>query len=273
MNILKRRVAITRMPASNEAEKIFDSLAYELNFDRQQDCILEDGNLHLESAYSTVRAISGTPLRDSYHLGSTIINDYDRPFEHGFNNYSGISGYASRGRYQIYARGEFQGAPSAAGYSAALAEELSNIDSINFINPATGLPYYQATIPLGPIGTTANVRLLEAYVSANVLNNVVSFGKQDQWLSPAQGGAMAYSNNAENIYAFQINRIEPLRIPGLSTDYRALSVRIPGWAAPGTHRNCARLQPNGSIQAHRGCMLRSSAFVLPRTLSSALSGR
>ena len=201
----------------NEAQKIFASLAYELNFDRQQDCILDDSNLHLESAYLTVRAISGTPLRDSYHLGSTIINDYDRPYEHGFNNYSGISGYASRGRYQIYARGEFQGALSAAGYSAALSEELSNIDAINFINPATGLPYYQATIPLGPIGATANVRLLEAYVSANVLNHVVSFGKQDEWLSPAQGGAMAYSNNAENIYSFQINRIEPLRIPGLST--------------------------------------------------------
>lgn len=27
---------------------------------------------------------------------------------------------------------------------------------------------------------------------------------------------MAYSNNAENIYAFRINRVEPLRIPGLS---------------------------------------------------------
>jgi Capsule assembly protein Wzi len=201
----------------NEAQKIFASLAYELNYDRQQDCILNDRNLHLESAYSTVRAISGTPLRDSYHLGSTIINDYDRPYEHGFNNYSGISGYASRGRYQIYARGEFQGAASATGYSASLSEELSNIDAINFINPATGLPYYQATIPMGPIGATANVRLLEAYVSANVLNHVVSFGKQDEWLSPAQGGAMAYSNNAENIYSFQINRIEPLRIPGLST--------------------------------------------------------
>ena len=27
---------------------------------------------------------------------------------------------------------------------------------------------------------------------------------------------MAYSNNAENIYSFRINRIEPLHIPGLS---------------------------------------------------------
>jgi len=202
---------------SEEAEKIFDSLVDELHFDRQKDCLIDDGNTRFESAYSSLRAISGTPLRDSYHLGSTIINDYDRPYAHGFNNSTGLSAYASRGRYLFYVRGEFQGAPSATGYSAALAEELSNLDQINFINPATGLPYYQATIPLGPIGSTARMRLMEAYVSASVLNHVVSFGKLDEWLSPAEGGAMAYSNNAENIYAFRINRVEPLRIPGLST--------------------------------------------------------
>ena len=44
----------------------------------------------------------------------------------------------------------------------------------------------------------------------------ISFGKQDEWMGPAQGGAMAYSNNAENIYAFHINRIEPLHVPLLS---------------------------------------------------------
>jgi hypothetical protein len=140
----------------------------------------------------------------------------DRPYAHGFNNYTGLSGYASRGRYLLYVRGEFQGAPSAAGYSVALAEELSNLDQINFINPVTGVPYYQATIPMGPLAVTARVQLLEAYVSASVLNHVVSFGKQDEWLSPAQGGSMAYSNNAQNIYAFRINRVEPLRVPGLS---------------------------------------------------------
>ncbi len=216
-NHLEREPAEHPSSASEEAEKIFLSLVGDLHYDRQKNCLVDSGNTRFESAYTSVRAISGTPLRDSYHLGSTIINDYGRPYAHGFNNYTGVSGYASRGRYLIYARGEFQGAPSATGYSAALAEQLSNIDAINFINPATGLPYYQATIPLGPIGATARLRLLEAYVSATVLNHVVSFGKMDEWLSPAEGGAMAYSNNAENIYAFRINRVEPLRIPGLST--------------------------------------------------------
>jgi hypothetical protein len=204
-------------PALGEAEQIFDAVSYELHYSRQNDCLLQDGAEHVESVYSIERGLSGTPLRDSYHLGSTIINDYDRPYENGFNSYTGASGYASAGPFQLYVRGEFQGAPSAAGYSTALSQELSNADEINFINPATGLPYYQATLPIGPVGAATNGRLLEAYVSVNLYNHVVSFGKQDEWLGPAQGGSMAYSNNAENIFAFHINRIAPLRIPILSS--------------------------------------------------------
>ena len=47
-------------------------------------------------------------------------------------------------------------------------------------------------------------------------NHEISFGKQDDWLGPGLGGGFAYSNNAENIYSFRINRVEPLHIPGLS---------------------------------------------------------
>ena len=35
-------------------------------------------------------------------------------------------------------------------------------------------------------------------------------------MGPAQGGSCIYSNNAENIYAFQIDRTEPLYVPLLS---------------------------------------------------------
>ena len=200
-----------------EARKIFDALKYELNFDSKNDCIIDDSNGQIESTYSAVRAISGTSLHDSYHLGSTIVNDYDRPYAHGINNYSGVSGYASRGRFLLYARAELQASGSSAGYLNALAQELSNLDAINFINPSTGLPYYQATIPMGPIAAAGKLRLLEAYASVDMHNHIVSFGKQDEWLGPAQGGSMAYSNNAANLYAFHINRIEPLRVPGLSS--------------------------------------------------------
>jgi hypothetical protein len=57
---------------------------------------------------------------------------------------------------------------------------------------------------------------MEAYVSAHYLDHEISFGKQDDWLGPGLGAGMAYSNNAENIYSFRINRVEPLHVPGLS---------------------------------------------------------
>ena len=210
-------------PGANEARGIYDSLNRELHDDMEGPCGPHQGSARIESVYEVARGISGTPLQDSYHLGSTIVNDYGRPFESGFNSYSGISGYASAGRFAIYARGEFEGAPSAAGYSAALAQTLSSVDLTSYYVPSSTAPYGpttavydQPTIPRGPIGTTADGRFLEAYASYQFLDHVVSFGKQDQWLGPAQGGSMAFSNNAQNFYAFEINRIEPLNIPLLS---------------------------------------------------------
>lgn len=202
---------------TDQAQEIYDAIAHELRFDESGPCLRYQGHAEMESVYSVVRGISGTPLRDSFHLGSTLVNDYGRPYAHGFNSYTGASGYATAGRFTAYARWEFEGAPSATGYSAAVAENLSSyVDEIPFLNPATGLPYNQPTIPLGPVASAKNARLVEGYVSAQVLNHDISFGKQDQWLSPAQGGSFAYSNNAENIYAFEINRVEPLHIPLLS---------------------------------------------------------
>ena len=199
-----------------EAQDLYAALMKELDPDIQS-CAKYRGEARIESSYSMVRAISGTPLDDSYHLGSTVVNDYGRPYENGVNNYSGLSGYASAGRFLLYLRGEYQGAPSASGYSTALSENLStNVDLISFINSATGLPYNQATIPMGPISSTTAGRLMEAYVSVNLGKHAISMGKHDEWLGPGEGSAMAYSNNAENIYAFQIDRVEPMHIPLLS---------------------------------------------------------
>jgi hypothetical protein len=203
-------------PTTGEAQDIYTALIHFLHYDAGMQCLTHQGNSDIESIYSAGRSISGTPLRDSFHLGSTIINDYGRPYENGFNNYSGASGYATAGRFTFYVRGEFHGAPSAADYSQTLAQALSTIDGTTFLNAATGLPYNQATIPMGPIASKTDGRFMEAYVSAHLLNHEISFGKQDDWLGPGLGGGMAYSNNAENIYSFRINRIEPLQIPLLS---------------------------------------------------------
>jgi hypothetical protein len=203
-------------PSKDEAQAIYKSLMDELRLDMEGPCLAHQGMARVASVYSVARGIFGTPLRDSYHLGSTVVNDYGRPYEAGFNNYSGASGYASLGRFVLYARTEFQGAPSATGYSSALAQQLSVADGTTYLNATTGLPYSQATIPMGPIGTSTDVRLMEAYASVHFLRHEISFGKQDEWLGPAQGASMAYSNNAQNIYAFHINQADPLWIPGLS---------------------------------------------------------
>jgi hypothetical protein len=209
-----------------EAQGLYGALRRELHLDTQGPCRVSEPAAVVESVYSVERAISGSPLRDSFHLGSTIVNDFGRPYSNGFNNYTGASGYASAGRFVLYARGEFQGSPSTTGYSSALAEALAALDgTTDFFNAACWMsgtscppiPYnQQATIPAGPIASVTNGRVIEAYVSAQYLNHVISFGKQDDWLGPGVGGGMAYSNNAENIYSFRINRIEPLHIPLLS---------------------------------------------------------
>ena len=123
-------------PVTSEAEEIYDALRRELRDDTEDSCLANKGSVRVESVYSVARGISGTPLRDSYHLGSTIVNDYGRPYANGFNNYSGASGYASAGRFLLYVRGEFQGAPSAAGYSSALVAELAALTT----RPTTSAP-------------------------------------------------------------------------------------------------------------------------------------
>jgi hypothetical protein len=197
---------------NDEARSIYLAVLEEVQPDIDNATELNHPSGELESVYTNLRGISGTPLRDGFHLGQTIINDYGRPYEGGFNNYTGFSARAEAGRFSLYWRGEYQYAPSAAGYSAALATYLSqNIDGI----PMASNPV-QDTIPQGPIATASNARILEANLSYHLLGHEISFGKNDHWLGPDQGAAMLWSSNMEDIYDFEINRVEPLRIPGLS---------------------------------------------------------
>lgn len=166
----------------------------------------------LQSAYTRPTWIGGSTLRDSYHLGQTISQDYGRPYEPGFNNITGFSTANEWGHFSLYLRGEYQHAPSAAGYSTALASQLSYGDFIIYTPP--NVP--QDTIPVGPIVAQNPFRIVEGSLSYNLFGNEISGGKSDAWLGPAQGSAMAWSNNAENIYSFRIDRVEPLNVPLVS---------------------------------------------------------
>ncbi len=197
---------------NEEAKRIYLAVLREVKPDLDRTSALAHPSTQLESVYTDIRGIGGTPLRDSFHLGQTIIDDYGRPCQSGFNNSTGFSARAEAGRFSLYFRGEVQHAPSAAGYSPTLAAFLSN--SID------GIPYaanvQQDTIPAGPIATANDARVMEANLSYHLLGHEVSFGKSDHWLGPDKGAAMLWSNNAENIYDFEINRVEPLRIPLVS---------------------------------------------------------
>ena len=247
---------------ADEAQSISAALSRLLHYDAALQCEPRQRNYDIESVYSVARGISGTPLRDSYHIGSTIINDYGRPYASGINSYSGASGYAGTGRFVLYVRGEFQATPSAAGYSSALTQQLSAMDGTTYTfsnaqNSTTLIPLDQlGTLPFGPIGSTTTPRVVEAYASVQYLSHVISFGKQDDWLGPGLGGGMAYSNNAENIYSFRIDRIEPLYIPLLSRitgpfRYDFLVGQLGGHvypANPWVHVEQVSFRPTGNLE-------------------------
>lgn len=179
----------------------------------------DDDSSHLsyacEGLYARMQGIAGLTLRDSFHLGQTLVNDYGRPYQPGFNTVDGAGGSVEYGRFSLYARGEYQHAPGAAGYSPGLVAMLVAIDDPADDHPYSTPPVY-ATIPAGPIASANDFRILEANLSYRLLNHEISFGKSDHWFAPTVGGAFTYSNNAENIYAFQIDRTDPLYIPLLS---------------------------------------------------------
>ena len=193
---------------NEEAQDILAKLLTEFDAEVPSGNTARGAVYGLESTYTRLMGIGGTPLRDSYHLGQTIANDYGRPYQSGFNNITGLSTVNEWGPFSLYVRGEYQHSPSATGYSYALASQLSSIDQIPYSPPNEP----QATIPAGPISAQNPFRLVEASLSVHLLGHEISAGKTDAWLGPGAGGAMAWSNNAENIYSFRVNRVEPLNI-------------------------------------------------------------
>ncbi len=186
-----------------EAKRLYRALAQEFSEDLE---ILGGGRnrrLRLESIYTRFTGIAGTPLRDSYHFGQTIINDYGRPFAEGANVVSGFSGWAAAGPFTAYVRGEYQHAPSAPALSDQGRGVIAAVDRLPFQPPAAQVP------------AVNQFRLLDAYVAMSLENWQVSFGKQSLWWGPGQGGPMMFSDNADPINMLRINRITPFKLPSI----------------------------------------------------------
>jgi len=159
--------------------------------------------IRLERLYSRTTEISGTPLNDSSHFGQTLINDYGRPYEQGLNNVSGFSARGEEGRFAFYVDGEYQHSPSAPAYPLSVRELIAKLDQLP-LKPAT------------PIAEVNRFRLLDTYVAAKALGLDFSVGKQSVWWGPTQSGPYFLSDNAEPFWMLQINRTDPLYIPGMS---------------------------------------------------------
>ncbi|MBI3669527.1 MAG: capsule assembly Wzi family protein [Acidobacteria bacterium] len=161
-----------------------------------------NAGLRVESLYARFMGIAGSPLRDSYHFGQTIANDYGRPFAEGANGVAGFSARAVRGRFALYVQGEYQHAPNAPALPERARKAIAEAD-LNPLQPAV------------PFAAVDQFRLLDTYAAVNLQNWQVSFGKQSLWWGPGHGGSLLLSNNAEPIYMLRINRVVPLKLPGI----------------------------------------------------------
>ena len=186
-----------------EAERIYQLLETEFQEDLEGASGGTPYRARLESIYTRATEISGQPLSltDGYTFGQTLINDFGRPYERGFNPVTGFSAWTTAGRWVGYVRGEYQESPSAPPLSQSARQTIANVN-----------PWQQAP-PDSPIPSISQFQLLDAYVGLNFNNWQVTFGQQSLWWGPGNGGPMLYSNNAQPVEMFRINRITPLELP------------------------------------------------------------
>jgi hypothetical protein len=187
-----------------EAARLYRDLANEFS---PEVSLLEGGGRNVgaqvESIYTRVTGISGAPLTDGFHFGQTIINDYGRPYQNGFNNVTGISARATAGPLVFYFRGEYQHAPSGPALSAEARQWIAKADY--------GLP----VPPDSPVAATNHFEILDAYAGINTKDWQLTFGKQSLWWGPGLGGPMMFSNDAEPIAMLRLNQLTPFKLPSI----------------------------------------------------------
>ena len=159
--------------------------------------------VRIASVYSRAMGISGKPLRDSFYFGQTIANDFGRPFNTGFNNVTGFSARADRGRFFAFVRGEYQHSPAYEGLTPAQNA---------FIQLDAGTP----AAPNSYATPTLNqLELLDTYVGVRLSVFEITGGKQSLWWSPGTMGGMLYSNNMDPVPMVSVNQVQPIVLPWL----------------------------------------------------------
>lgn len=190
---------LEKAPQDAEAWNLFQALAAEFGEHANENT--PQAKVH--DTYTRNLYIKGRPINDSFHFGQTIINDYGRPYQEGFNALDGFTAMAEGYHFSLDVRGEYQHAPGRAAYPESVQQLISLVDSTPLVTPE-------------PVPQTNVFRLLRANFAFSVANNEFSVGKTEDWWGPSQSGSLALSNNAEPVYALRVNRVTPLRIPFVS---------------------------------------------------------
>lgn len=189
--------------APQEIQQLFAALSEEFLHDSELMSGEQNTGTQLESVYSRALGISGKPLTDNYHFGQTLLNDYGRPYEQGFNAVAGSSAWATTGPFVIYVRGEYQSAPSAPSLPSGALDLISSVDYLPSNPP-----------PAQPIVGVSRFQLLDAYVGMNLANWQLSFGRRSLWWGPSDEGAMMFTNNIAPLNSmFSVDRVTPFRFP------------------------------------------------------------
>jgi Capsule assembly protein Wzi/PAP2 superfamily len=198
----------TRADSTSSASTAYKELSLEFAPELHGD-INTDFDARLESTYAGVLGIGGPPLTDGFDYGETIVNNFGRPFGEGFNSTTGASTRFVIGPFGGYVRGEYQHGAPPMNLSPSVQQAILNYD-VSAPLPA-GSPWM---VP--PAATVDRFRFLEAYLSLNVKNNLVTFGEQSLWWGPDQMGPALFSTNAQPIPMFRLSRNVPYVIPFVS---------------------------------------------------------
>ncbi|HEX8814538.1 MAG TPA: capsule assembly Wzi family protein [Terriglobales bacterium] len=185
-----------------EAGKTYAALRSEFGTEMERLDGAANVGARVESIYTRGTQISGTPVRDGYHFGETIINDYGRPYWQGFNNITGVTADSELGPVAFSFQGEYQHAPAMPSYGQATLQAIAATDQ----TPPT---------PNG-IPRVDQFELLNSAASVMINNVQLSFGVQSMWLGPAESTSLIMSNNAAPFPMLKVDTVSPFYIPGFS---------------------------------------------------------
>ncbi|HYA96979.1 MAG TPA: capsule assembly Wzi family protein, partial [Methylomirabilota bacterium] len=190
------------LPPESDVRQLVAALRAELSkrMDRQRYA-------EIESVYARYMNISGAPLRDSYHFGQTVWNDFGRPYDQGSNFIGGATASAVAGPFFFYVQGEYEHAPRRAALTPAQQTLINSMDSNDGIagNPVGPAP--------APIATTDRFYPLEMYAGVELGEYALTFGKQSLWLGPGESAPLMVSDNADPMYMLRLVHTSPFYLP------------------------------------------------------------